>query len=198
MVSIAFHPSVVDEYGLDCPSLESRSMLINLALDFVCDVHKVTLSRDHTILSKEEKCKGSLIKAQESITKKVNGSQEQMQNELGDLEKLFGPMAAGCTDTLMSELSNIACGKEDAAPVIPEKSSSSEIKLPFGDQKQQKTKKGLIVEMDADMAVEAKPVAPEYELTNKEDRFVLKIKLLGVSSVAECQLDISQVSYCFI
>ncbi|ELU10021.1 hypothetical protein CAPTEDRAFT_21160 [Capitella teleta] len=187
VISVAFNPSVLKDYGLDCRSEEERQMLIHLALDFVCDVHKFKLSRDYSILCKDEKCKGSLKKAQESILKKVNGSEDDVKNELGDLENMFGPMAAGCTDSLMKELSNISAGKDEANNVITDKPLSQEIKMPFGDDSVPK-QKSLIVEMDDSRT---HPVTPQHDLTKKDDRMLLKIKLPGVLSVAECQLDIS-------
>ena len=186
---MAFHHSVLDEFGIDSTMEQERALLVNLAIDYLQDNHKLTLSRHYTILKKEITIKGKLQVAQKSLTSKIN-KDDEFENELAELEKTFGPMTAGCKDTLLNQLSNITV--DDEPSFMTTDSNTSDIKLP-GDTVPKKM--GLIQELGTG---EFKLRTPEHEFTEKEDangkqKLVLKIRLPKVLSVNECELDLSPV-----
>ena len=202
-MSVAFHPSVLKDFGIDSGLAAERRMLVSLALDFVCDAHKITVSRDYTLLSKEEPCMGPVNKAQQSLTKKFTNQEDAFEKELGELEKMFGPATAGCKESLLSEMSNITSGQEptqdsSSCDLISAASAQTGIKIPNVSSKSDPQQKGLIEEISSSVS-ESKLPEPDYDLSvnemegDKPRRVVVKIKLPGVTSVSDCQLDVSQV-----
>lgn len=195
-ICVAFHPSVLKDFGRECSSPEEQRMLIHLALSYINDAHKLSLSRDYSLLSKDELCKGLLKNAQESLTRNVNNSQENdFHKELGDLEEMFGPMATGCKDSLLKEMSNITASRSDdnesSQSEIEPSTLEPEIKMPFSAEGK---KKGLIEEVPNHTKIMSEP---QHSVQLKEDGLLqVKIKLPGICSVADCQLDISQVLTC--
>ena len=96
----------------------------------------------------------------------------------------------------MDQLSNMTVN--DKGQKMKTNGTATKIKMPGEKESPKTAKKGLIEEIG-----EIKVIIPEpeYSLDTKEadgsdkpQRLVLKVKLTGVTSVTECDLDISDVS----
>lgn len=189
-ISIGFNPSVLTDFGRDSSLVAERRMLVNLALDYICDQHKVKVSRDYTLLGPDELCKGPEKLAIESLTQKTPFREQSMDNELSELEKMFGPMAAGCKESLLKEVSNMTLNNEESVQSerpLPEIRIGAEPKI---------AKPGLIQEVSNS---EAKTETPHYDMIVQDGEppcVLLKVKLPQVASVSQCQLDISQNDLC--
>ena len=96
---------------MDSSLMEERNMLINLALSYIEDQHKVELSRSFVVFPKKTAFKGSKEGLEKSFMKKYQNEDgihdEKFQNDLTELEKSFGPLAEGCKDTLLAKLANM-------------------------------------------------------------------------------------------
>ena len=192
LVSVAFHPSVLKQYGINSCLSEERNMLINLAINYVCDNHKIMLSRNFIVMDENRKHWGSLQMAQKQLGSKEDDS---FGKELNELEQSFGPMASGCSDSLMDQLSNISLGTSDKINTHGHNSSTTSNGTPHLNLSQTNPKKGLIEDLNPCSSLPE----PLCELVSKQSSadqrlLVLKVHLEGVQSVQQCQLDISQVS----
>ena len=126
---------------------------------------------------------------------------KQFENDLSELEKSFGPLAGGCKDSLLKEMSKISLGTQPEHDIEPRDANQSGINL-LSSSQSSLDKKGLIEEVSS---TEKKLDEPEchLEIQEKDEelprRFMLKIKLPGIKSVKDCDLDISEVkSLCII
>jgi len=189
VVPVAFNPKVLQDYGIDSSLMEEQRLLINLAIDYIEDQNKVTLSRDFLVLPRCTLCKGPVAKSKEVLLKKVGGQDTSFSNRLGDLEKTLGPLAAGCKDALLTDLSSDSVGanaelEKDAS------SSQPELRLPG-----EKAKPGvkLIEELHS---TETHLVCPDstMDVVNNDfsKQLIIRIHLPGISSVSECSLEISE------
>ena len=199
IVNIAFCPKVISEFGIESNLVAERNLLINLGISYVEDQHKLTLSKNFTLLDKQHRYKGTLVKALETLTQKMKNSDKEYEKELGELEKNLGSMAFGAKDSLLNQLSNIGVSDPSTMeqqyvpddPRIEDVAKEPEITLP-GQQSAVK-KPGLIEEVGSSTSSLPEPV---YELDDREGECrVVTVRLPDVSSVKECDLNISQVKY---
>ena len=193
---VAFNPDILQRFGLHSDLVEERRMLIHLAMDYLEDQHKVKLSRHYTLLGKEMICKGSKKVAIQSLMKKSAQKDEEFHQQLNELEKTFGPIPDQCKDSLLNKISNIATEEADqsenfidglvAAEKQPEIRMSGVKALP---------RQGLVQELSE--GSENKLPEPVYNLVTRQhagyEMLVAKIHLPGVTSVQQCELDISEV-----
>ena len=189
-VPVAFSPKVLQDYGIDSSLMEEQKMLINLAIDYIEDQNKVTLSRDFFVLPKSARCKGPIAKSKDVLLKKVSGQDEAFSSELSELEETFGPLAAGCKDALLKDLSSRQDSANDNVKLLKASSSSqSELRLP-GDSRKSGMK--LIEEVHS---TETHLIRPDCTMdvvdSDLAKMLVIRINLPGVSTVRECSLEIS-------
>lgn len=237
IISVAFCPKVLAEFGIDSSLTAERSMLINLALDFLRDRQKLELSRNFTVLNKKKRYKGTLKKAVETLRCKMDRTDEDFNKNMGELEKQFlgsqgaTGVSSDMKDSLLGQLGNISSDAskhsmeeeyvlDDPAPEQNKKEKEDRvsdilkepvIKLPGGvlleeggANTKKETHSKLIQEIGADGKVQntvSELVSsgclqkPEFEVKTDSGVMTVKISLPGVSSVRECELDISRVSY---
>ena len=163
-------------------------MLVNLGLDFISDQHRVTVSRDYTALSGvADHCQGALEVARDSLMRKTRGEAEAFDSQLSEMERTFGPMAAGCKSRLLGELARQNEGQ--TATIGP----SSEVTLDL--HRASTGTSTMIEEISSTERVLARP-SHTVDVTQADGvrQMVLRIELPGVTSVSECELDLSEVS----
>lgn len=183
-------------FGIESDLVADRNLLINLAIDFIEDRNEIKLSRHFTLFGEGHRIHGCLEKAKESLLGKYKREEGQFEADLSEIEQKFGPMASGCKNSFLNELSNISSGAQNLNPnEAPEITLSTSMKP---------TRHGLIEEVSSSEVTLTKP---HYELDTREGdktksrRLIVKIKLPTVASVVECDLDISEVSmqaYCVL
>ncbi len=150
------------------------------------------------ILPDDTLYKGPLERVRKTLMQKLNKENEQFEKELDEIEKSFGPLASGCKDSLLKEMANISVNSQSESDIQshdPVSQSKVDIDI-LGKSQSAPSKKGLIEEVSS---VEIKRTEPDYTLQIKEKdedqgrRIIVKIKLPDVKSVADCELDISEV-----
>jgi len=193
VVPVAFNSKVLQDYGIDSSLVEERRLLVNLAIDYVEDQNKVTLSRDFVILPKSTPFKGPVDRSRDILLKKVSGQESAFCNELSELEKTFGPLAAGCKDALLKDLESVRSpnnAPDDCAD--PQKVSSCEFELRLPGESVKSCAKPLVEEVQS---MDTFLLRPDYTMDivdcDPEKSLVVCIQLPGVSSVSECSLEIS-------
>jgi len=194
VVPVAFNTKVLQDYGIDSSLTEEQRLLINLAIDYIEDQNKVTLSRDFVVLPKSTRCKGPVAKSKDVLVKKVSGQDTAFSSELSELEKSFGPLATGCKDALLKELSS-ARSQDNAvdnavnAELLKTLSSEPELRFPG------ETAKSGVKLIEEVHSTETRLVRPECTTdvvsSDSSKLLVIRIHLSGVSSVSECSLEIS-------
>ena len=198
-VPVAFNPKVLQDYGIDSSLMEERRLLVNLAIDYVEDQNKVSVSRDFIVLPKLTPCKGSPAMSTDALLKKISGQGEVFSSELSELEKTFGPLAAGNKGTLLKDCPYVRTQYSADDNVDLQNISVScqpELKLP-GQTKKAGVK--LVEEVDS---TETRLVRPDYTMNVVSDQsgksLVIRIHLPGVTSVNECSLEVSDDDLCLI
>jgi len=191
VVPVAFNSKVLRDYGIDSPLLEEQRLLIYLAMDYIEDQNKVTLSRDFVVLPKSARCKGPVAMSKDVLIKKVSSQDTSFSSELGELEKVFGPVTSGCKDALLNDLSFVKSREsaDNDADLQKVLGFQQELKLPG------ETKPGVKLIEELQCSTESSLVHPDYsmDVVNEDSskRLVIRIHLPGVSSVTECSLEIS-------
>lgn len=191
---VAFNPKILEEFGIDCKNSMDRNSLINLAIDYVFNQNKVTLSRSFTILPSKSKSKGNLPVLQKAFQGLNKNADQEFDEHLSEMEKTFGLQGCGAKDSLLNKLAHMSTEDNEQDKNAPN------IQLP-GLGKEQPKKQNLIQEIDTSNQIhDAELKVPEYSLeeihTCKEEnleKLVLTVKLPGVHKVSECELDISEV-----
>ena len=247
IVTVAFSPKVTQDFGIDSSLHQERTMLINLAIDFLQNSLKCSISRAFKILQKPQLYKGTRVKAIETVTKRTREQDQEVHDQIGDLEKMFGKLPDSDKSSILGELGQITSKNgaepefvlddpvetvndsvEDTTSPFNTKepvdrsdigssnsgttpnlnlfntkakapSLENNIRLP-GQQHSPSSagRKSLIEEVDAENGRSL--ITPEHTVSHKRDEsgveiIVVKIKLPGVTSVADCQLDISKVCW---
>jgi len=192
VVPVAFNSKVLQDYGIDSTLMEEQRLLVNLAIDYIEDQNKVKLSRNFLVLPKSTSCKGPVAKSKDVLLKKVSGQGTDFSNQLGELEKTFGPLATGCKDALLTDLSTIisqdnAC--DNGQLQHASSSSQPELRLPG------KTVKSGVKLIEEVQSTETHLVRPDCTMDVVSDDssklLLIRIHLPGVSTVSECSLEIS-------
>jgi len=194
VVPVAFNPKVLQDYGIDSSLMEEQRLLINLAIDYVEDQNKVKLARDFVVLPKSTLCKGPADMSRNVLLKKVSGQDTAFDNELAELEKTFGPLAAGCKESLLKELSSARSqgGAGDNTDLHEAMSATCQPELRLPGETAKPGKK-LIEEVNS---TEARLIQPNFtmDVVSTDDLsklLVIRINLPGITTVAECLLEIS-------
>ena len=193
-VTIATNPEVLAEYGLEAKNAEERKEFINLCLDYVQHLCGRTVDRNFILLPRSTNFKGDLEKAQKFFTDSLK---KAMKKDKTSAVEQTAPMPdIDLPDSMLSKLANISSPSDsgnqsqgsshersDDGPIILPETLKSEKQAP---------KKNLIQELQSQ---EVRLVEPEYSLERSlsEEHLVLRIELPGVTSVSDCQLDISEV-----
>ena len=192
VVPVAFNPKVLHDYGIDSSFVEERRLLVNLAIDYIEDQNKVTVSRDFVVLPKSTRCKGSIAKSKDVLLKKVSGYDTAFSSELNELEKMLGPLATGCKDALLKDLSSISSHDSVDDNAELQKASLScppELRLPG---KTVKSGVKLIEEVHSTETHLLRPDCTSDVVGDDSAKLlIMRIHLPGVSSVSECLLEIS-------
>lgn len=202
-ITLTFNPKILNEIGVDSDRHKEQLMLINLALDYCRDVHKIELSRQYTLHPISMRFKGDLKKVQSSIMKQTKDKDEQFDAEMEEIKNEFAP--PGMSSDLLSDIANMSMGNDskskrktagnydnvDIDPFLKQK--APEIKIGKNDVVEKK-KPGLIQEI---ASVEKSIPEPEYSVQQKEGKdstmkYTVKVKLPGVLSVSECVLEIEK------
>ena len=200
-IAIGFNPIILEESGRDAGLREEQRLLVNLCMNYIEKQNTVKLSRSYSVLPHSCTYRGTLHQIRQTLLIKTQDSDQQFEKELGQMEKSFGPLAAGVKDSLLNQLSNMTLGGDSQSePTIQKENGENqpEIRLlptsaPY--------RKGLIQEVDSSDGSSRLPglPEPEYSLQLKDSdsggpqRYTLRVSLPDVKSVAECELDISQV-----
>jgi hypothetical protein len=182
----------LEEFGIECINSSDRSSLINLAIDYVYNQHKITLSRSFSILPSTTRIKGSLEVLRNALQGKNQNSDEEFDGQLSDLEKTFGLQGTGAKDSLLNKLANLSTEDNKQEKHAPN------IQIP-GLSKEQPKKQNLIEEVSStnqrqrsEVKTPAHSLEEKYKEENLEE-MILTIKLPGVNKVSECELNISEV-----
>ena len=187
IVCVAFNPEVLKMFGIHCKDLPDRNLLINLAIDFIEDRNKLKLSRNFTLLNEDHVIHGCPDSAKQSLLGKFTKKDEEFEADLGAIQEKFGPMASGCKESLLSELTNISSsgpGSNEAAEITLNTSTTP-------------SRQGLIEEVSSLETALAEPhfdIETRGEDKTKPRRLVVRVDLPTVITVAECDLNISEVS----
>ncbi|KAJ8316580.1 hypothetical protein KUTeg_005870 [Tegillarca granosa] len=195
-ISVAFNPKILEEYGRNCKNKIDQETLINLAIDYIHDQQKIKLSRQFKLLGEETLYKGQINVIENSFTKKDKSSTE-MENQISELEKTFGPLTGNEKESLLSKLSNISVN-DDQVNTTPSQARGTSDRVIFPLQNEHENpKKGLIEEISTETS-ETVLKKPDYKLlTDRGDngqiqQITIKIDLPSVKSVTECELDLCQ------
>ena len=190
MIAVAFNPEVLDQCLENAGHQEEQHLLINLCLEYVRKQYGLNVASSYTVLPNKTKHKGSYDQLKRSFTSKTKESDARLESEL---EGVLGPTM---TNSLLNEMSNITLNDNKTESREPSYSGSTDgIKLPF----EKKAAKTLIEELNPSAGNSPGLPEPAYSLTVKEAdergdrRLLLRIQLPDVSSMAECELDISTV-----
>ena len=170
-VNIAFNPDILDKYGKNATNELEREMLINLGFQFIESQNKVKIQTNKFKIL-EETHFGDLKECIEKLTKKVSSENKMHEIMLPNDELKNIPQS------VLNKLANMNVKSE-----VDTKSN-----------KKSEVKKSLIEEMEKDSSK-----TPKYEANLKSSRedsskisYDLKIDLIGLNSMSECQLDIDQ------
>jgi len=191
VVPVAFNPKVLQDYGIDSSLMEERRLLVNLAIDYVEDQHKMSVSRDFIVLPKSTPCKGPVAMSKDVLLKKVSGQEKAFSSGLSELETTFGPLAAGCKDALLKDLSydRKQYSADDADFQNVSVNCQPELRLPG------ETVKAGVKLVEEVHSTETHLVRPDCTMDIVSDQsgksLVIHIHLPRMSSVSECSLEIS-------
>ncbi|XP_041373135.1 PIH1 domain-containing protein 2-like [Gigantopelta aegis] len=187
-ISVAFNLGIIEKFGRNSENPADRDTLIQLSMDYIEEQQKVKISRIYEILDDSILYKGDLSDIHASFAVKNKSSDKQFENNLDELEKSCGPLAAGAKDSLLNQLKNIAVSDNQSGTQSTTRPDISVLSTNGAG------KSVLIEEINTSQRL---PV-PKHELScvksdaSQEDVLVLNIMLPNVHSVAECELDISE------
>ena len=170
-VNIAFNPEVLEKYGKNAKNELEREMLINLGFQFVESQNKVKIQTSKFKILDETHF-GDLKECIAKLTKK-----EASENKMPEI-MLPNDDLKNIPQSVLNKLANINVKQEAETKPKP-----SEVK-----------KSLLIEELEKELSK-----TPNYEasITSSKDdsseiSYDLKIDLIGINSIKECQLDIDQ------
>lgn len=166
---------------------DHRNLLVHLALDYLEEVKHIKVSKQYRSL--KTKYKGNSSNLTKYLKPGAFGDQSPKPGSAPSHHK--GP--EGTKDTLLQQLSSIAVQDKDDNDI-------QGINL-FDTKSSQGGKKGLIEEISTEVHVKQSSdvETPKYEMVfsklsdKSDDQIVITIKLPKVSSVSQCELDVSEV-----
>ena len=227
-MNVAFNPKITCDFGKDSSLHRERSMLINLAIDFLQDFHKCSIHRDYTILKKPKVYKGSIARAVSTLTKRARENDAVVEQQVDELENMFGTLPDSDKSSMMNTLGHIVDSSKDSErfdvdddlskaqndddststndveqklkivhePAAPQK-KPFDIKLPGSTNSCKKASSSKLIE-EVGSETGCTLVEPKHSTStvtkNEKLHLVVKVELPGVTSVDECELDISKVS----
>ncbi|XP_076457819.1 PIH1 domain-containing protein 2-like [Babylonia areolata] len=192
-IAIATNPEVLAEYGIEAKDAEQRKDFINLTLDYVQHFCGRPVDRNFILLPRNVQFKGDLEKAQQFFTdslkkalKKDKEGQTAEQDPAPDIdlpESMLSRLANISTSGAGTSQSNGSSQKtlDDTPIILPE--TKSELKPT--------KKKQLIQELNSEETTLRNP-GYILEKSSSGDGLELKVDLPGVTSVSQCELDISE------
>ena len=187
----------MEEYGRHCKNPTDADTLIQLALDYIEHEQNIKVSRSYAILPESTTHKGELEFVRLSITKRLKKQDDQYEKDMSEIEKTFGPIADSERDSLLSKLSNMTTSdkkKNNKNVDLNKAANGYSINIPNAPK--QPIKKGLIEEIGSSNVSSKRCPTPKYSLEPCEQDgchcLELRVELPGVTSVGECELDISE------
>ena len=201
-VAIATNPEVLAEYGLEAKNTREREGFINLTLDYVQHMCGRSVDRSFTLLPRSTNFKGNLEKAQKFFTDSLKKAMDKQAKHFSADEEKKNPMPdIDLPDSVLSRLANISsppakeASDSDRSNGLPHNLARGEglITMPEALTSERQGSKGsLIQELRSE---EASVLEPEHSLERSAsaEHLVLKVALPGVTTVSDCQLDISEV-----
>lgn len=203
LVSVAFNPKVLNEFGRDAKNQVDGDTLVQLALDYIEHEQNVKVTRTYTVLPKDKMHKGDLEFVRLSLMKRLRNQDQMFDQDVKNLEKQFGPLGDNERDSLMSKLSNLTVAdntkSNTGSGLNIGKTANGHQPIQITSTDKQPLKKGLIEEIGTSTSGNSvtKPYpTPKYSLEPCERNgcrcLELRVELPGVKSVAECELDISE------
>ena len=184
VVDVIFNPKVLKDVE---HKKDHRNLLVHLALDYLEEVKNIQISKQYKTL--KTAYKGNSSNLTKYLKPGAFGDQIPMAGSAPSHHK--GP--EGTKDTLLEQLSSIAVQDKDDNGI-------QGIDL-FNTNSSQGGKKGLIEEISTEVHVKQDHdvQVPEYEMVFSKqsaksvDQIVITTKLPKVSSVNQCELDVSEV-----
>ncbi|XP_013397361.1 PIH1 domain-containing protein 2 [Lingula anatina] len=196
VVSIAFNPQIVQDYGHEAENPAERDALINLGLDYVQDQQKVTISRNYKLLDESTLYKGDLAQLRQGLTQRFQKEDDEYNKQMSDLQKMFGPIAES-NESLIGQLSNLT-SDDSKVKTSPPVQKETEIRVPgLSKQPSKNTNKANLIQ-EVSSSGEKDGRTPKHEMCVKDStgskprRVEVKVHLPEVGSVQECELDISE------
>ncbi|XP_013408362.1 PIH1 domain-containing protein 2-like [Lingula anatina] len=196
VVSIAFNPQIVQDYGHEAENPAERDALINLGLDYVQDQQKVTISRNYKLLDESTLYKGDLAQLRQGLTQRFQKEDDEYNKQMSDLQKMFGPIAES-NESLIGQLSNLT-SDDSKVKSSPPVQKETEIRVPgLSKQPSKNTNKANLIQ-EVSSSGEKDGRTPKHEMCVKDStgskprRVEVKVHLPEVGSVQECELDISE------
>ena len=203
LVSVAFNPKVLNEFGREAKNPVDADTLVQLALDYIEHEQKVKVSRTYTVLPTDTTHKGEMEFVRLSLGKKLSNQDHLFEQNMKNLGKQFGAGTENDEDSFMRKLSNLTMTENKESKSGPGLNfSHSQDPIKITNTVKQTDKKNLIEEIGSSNI--ASPAGrqwptPKYSLEPCERNgcrcLELRVELPGVKSVAECELDISEVSH---
>ena len=193
VTAVAFNEKVLADYGRDPTNTTDQDTLIQIAMDFIEKQHShVKLNRKYKILEKTHK--GSIKMIQEALTHAFRTKDKDIDNETAKVLGNFAPLGMESPESLIGQLNS----QNDQSDTIKQTELASD-RMSGISLNPQPIKKGLIEEIDSSEKSLPEPV---YEInisrddgTKLTETITVKISLPGVTSVSQCELDISKVMF---
>lgn len=163
---------------------DQRNLLVHLALDYLEEVKQIKVSRKYKTLKTKYKGNSS------NLTKYLKPGAFGDHTRNGGLTPSYNKGPAETKDTLLAQLSSIAINDNEDKDMEG---------ISLFDKNTKQTKKGLIEELTSEVTVSQITEVPKYDMVvskengKSKNQIVVTVQLPKVSSVSECELDVSEV-----
>lgn len=178
-ISIAFSKETLEQFGQRSHNIMDTQALVNLAIDFIEDLHKVELSRSFSILPMKVTCIGDLELAQKNVTR-TKDKPFASQTEVSDMKDLLKDK--GVTDDMLSKLSSIAIGE-------PSQTKNDSNRATHENVLEEVSSRSLIEEIEEDPTYEVQEITE-----NSANFYYVKIFLPSSATASSCDLEVTNVS----
>lgn len=181
VIHVAFHPNVIEEFGLACESEEERDALIQLAINYLEDQHKMKLFRQYSILDEAFKGNVETIRADFGLDNTA-----KLKEDINKLVEGFGPV------------SEVAAQNPSYSTILTSETSINSFNNSTIDPKTIKIPGATNSSNHKETLIKEVQTTPTYVITMSDKDagrrlMIIEIKLDTISSVKECELDITQV-----